>query len=215
MGEGWEWVAAGQGNDGCGSCQTYHVGIHPQEDRGGTTGAVGEGETEEGDVKSGTRTSPLRWQAFRFDQQSQRTSMPDELGNTCDRARQHCRTVCLWPQTRSTAPHEHTEILPPSSYTNRRDVSQVTRLCRVFATGKPGVFPLLSWSTGCIARDCLFFSWVSNCEQRTGCSGVTLPLTWRVGVSWSISERVDIFPAVHPLTKSSPMQGVGCVSPAD
>ena len=61
MGEGWEWVAAGQGNDGCGSCQTYHVGIHPQEDRGGTTGAVGEGETEEGDVKSGTNLEQARF----------------------------------------------------------------------------------------------------------------------------------------------------------
>jgi hypothetical protein len=43
--------AASEGSDGFGSCQTHHVGISPQEDRGGTAGKVGEGAgREEGGV---------------------------------------------------------------------------------------------------------------------------------------------------------------------
>jgi hypothetical protein len=47
MGEHSEGIAASSGggkNNGLGSCQAHHVGISPQEDRGGTAGKVGEGE---------------------------------------------------------------------------------------------------------------------------------------------------------------------------
>jgi hypothetical protein len=40
MGEGSEWTAASGG----GTREAHDVGISPQEDRGGTAGAVGEGE---------------------------------------------------------------------------------------------------------------------------------------------------------------------------
>jgi tRNA(Arg) A34 adenosine deaminase TadA len=56
MGEGSEWIEASGGN--CfGSCQTHHVGISPQEDRGGAAGEVGEGEggEEESGVELPTR----------------------------------------------------------------------------------------------------------------------------------------------------------------
>src|ERR1039457_4295117 len=53
---------------------------------------------------------------------------PDELGNTCDRARPHCHTVCFLRQTRSAKPHKRTETLPPSSCTNDEDASDATRL---------------------------------------------------------------------------------------
>jgi hypothetical protein len=60
-----------------------------------------------------------------------------------------------------------------------------------------------------------YFLWcVSKCEQPTRCSGVTLPLTWRVGALRSISERVDIFPSVRPLS-GSPTRGVLRVLLAD
>jgi hypothetical protein len=47
MGEGPEWNAA---SDGLGTCKTSHVGMSPQEDRGGAAGTVGEGKggSEEG-----------------------------------------------------------------------------------------------------------------------------------------------------------------------
>ncbi len=44
MGEGSEWIAASEGSDGLGSCQTHHVSVSPQEDRGGTKGTLGTGE---------------------------------------------------------------------------------------------------------------------------------------------------------------------------
>jgi hypothetical protein len=38
-------------NDGLDTCEAHHVGVSPQEDRGGAAGAVGEGEGwEEGGV---------------------------------------------------------------------------------------------------------------------------------------------------------------------
>jgi len=40
--------------------------------------------------------------------------MPDELGNICDLARQHCRNPCLPRQTHSAMPHKRTGTLPPS-----------------------------------------------------------------------------------------------------
>ena len=42
--------AASEDSDGFGSCQTHHVGIRPDEDRGGAAGEVGEveGGEEEG-----------------------------------------------------------------------------------------------------------------------------------------------------------------------
>jgi hypothetical protein len=60
MGEGSEWIAAREGSDGLGSCKAHHVRLSPQEDRGGTKGAVGEGEggEEEGCLEhSGARCS--------------------------------------------------------------------------------------------------------------------------------------------------------------
>ncbi|HXM13311.1 MAG TPA: hypothetical protein VN946_25405 [Terriglobales bacterium] len=55
MGEGTRRVAtnsSGEG-DGLGSCEAHNVGISPQEDRGGTKGAVGEdtGAGEESGVE--------------------------------------------------------------------------------------------------------------------------------------------------------------------
>ena len=45
MGKGWEGIAASEDYDGLGSCQAHYVCVSPQEDRGGTKGAVGEGES--------------------------------------------------------------------------------------------------------------------------------------------------------------------------
>ena len=47
MGKGSEGIEAsseGSENNWLGSCEAHHVGISPQEDRGGTAGTVGEGE---------------------------------------------------------------------------------------------------------------------------------------------------------------------------
>jgi hypothetical protein len=44
MGEDSKGIAASEGSDGIGSCQTQDVGISPQEDRGGAAGTVGEGK---------------------------------------------------------------------------------------------------------------------------------------------------------------------------
>jgi hypothetical protein len=41
MGKCSEWIAASEGCDALGSRQAHHVGISPQEDRGGTAGTVG------------------------------------------------------------------------------------------------------------------------------------------------------------------------------
>jgi hypothetical protein len=43
-------IEVSEGCDGFGSCETHHVGIRPEEDRGGATGTVGEGKggSEEG-----------------------------------------------------------------------------------------------------------------------------------------------------------------------
>jgi hypothetical protein len=52
MGKCSKGIAASECSDGFGSCQAHYVGVSPQEDRGGTAGAVGEGEDgqEEGGV---------------------------------------------------------------------------------------------------------------------------------------------------------------------
>jgi hypothetical protein len=53
VGEGSEWIEASSGeNNRFGSCKAHHVSIGPQEDCGGTAGAVGEGKgaAEEGGV---------------------------------------------------------------------------------------------------------------------------------------------------------------------
>ena len=48
MGEGGvEARSGGSENNWLGSCETHHVGIRPEEDRGGTAGEVGEGEGSE------------------------------------------------------------------------------------------------------------------------------------------------------------------------
>jgi hypothetical protein len=44
MGKCSERIAASEGSDGFGSCKAHHVGICPQEDRGGTASKVGEGQ---------------------------------------------------------------------------------------------------------------------------------------------------------------------------
>jgi len=56
MGEDSKGIAASEGSDGIGSCQTQHVGISPQKDRGCSKGTVGEGEGgEEGGIELWTR----------------------------------------------------------------------------------------------------------------------------------------------------------------
>jgi hypothetical protein len=57
MGEDSKGIAASEGSDGIGSCQTQHVGISPQKDRGCSKGTVGEGEggEEEGGIELWTR----------------------------------------------------------------------------------------------------------------------------------------------------------------
>jgi hypothetical protein len=79
--------------------------------------------------------------------------------------------ACQLRQTRNATLRTRTANHPPSSCTNRGDVSQVT---------------ILFWC-------------VSKCEQRLHCFGVTVLLTWRVGALRSILERVDIFLLVRPL----------------
>jgi hypothetical protein len=57
MGEGSEWIAASSGgseNNWVGTCEAHHVGISPQEDRGGAKVTLG--EVEEGGVASGGKT---------------------------------------------------------------------------------------------------------------------------------------------------------------
>ena len=45
MGKGPEWTVASSIEDNwLGPCQAHHVGISPQEDRGGPNGEMGEGE---------------------------------------------------------------------------------------------------------------------------------------------------------------------------
>jgi hypothetical protein len=40
-----EWIAAsGSENNWLDTCEAHHVGISPEEDRGGAAGTVGEGE---------------------------------------------------------------------------------------------------------------------------------------------------------------------------
>ena len=50
MGEGSERIAASEDCDGLGCCKAHHVGVRPQEDRGGTAGAVGEGTGGEEEI---------------------------------------------------------------------------------------------------------------------------------------------------------------------
>src|ERR1035438_7497455 len=80
--------------------------------------------------------------------------MPDELRNTCDLARQHCRTVCSPRQTRSATLRTRSENRPLSSCTTRGDVSDVTSRCLVFDPGKIPRLPLSSCRIGCIAKGC-------------------------------------------------------------
>jgi hypothetical protein len=49
MGKGWQRIAASSSeNDGSGSGKAHHVDVRPEEDRGGTKGAMGQGEGSEG-----------------------------------------------------------------------------------------------------------------------------------------------------------------------
>jgi hypothetical protein len=57
MGAGSEWIAASEANS-LGACEADHVGVSPQEDRGGTKGAVGEGEG--GEEKGGLDVAGAR-----------------------------------------------------------------------------------------------------------------------------------------------------------
>ena len=52
-GEGPHYIAGNSSeNDGLGTCEAHHVGISPQEDRGGAASEVGEVQSsEEGKVK--------------------------------------------------------------------------------------------------------------------------------------------------------------------
>jgi hypothetical protein len=54
MGKGSEWIAASEDCDGLGSCKADHVGIRPQEDRGG---AAGGGEVEH--TAAGSHSRPM------------------------------------------------------------------------------------------------------------------------------------------------------------
>jgi hypothetical protein len=58
MGEVSEWIEASEGYDGLGSCQTHHVGVSPQEDRGGAAGEMGEGQG--GEEKGGLGPNRFR-----------------------------------------------------------------------------------------------------------------------------------------------------------
>jgi len=59
-----------------------------------------------------------------------------------------------------------------------------------------------------------FFWWMCNCEQRTRCSGVTLPLTWRVGRLVPFQSGSMSSPSAYPL-RVRQMQGVLRVRLAD
>jgi hypothetical protein len=63
VGKGWKRIEAssrGSENNCVGICEAHHVGISPQEDRGGTAGKMGEGEgaSEEGGVKRSAIKEP-------------------------------------------------------------------------------------------------------------------------------------------------------------
>jgi hypothetical protein len=69
MGKRAETVAASSScseNNGRDSCQAHHVGIFPQEDRGGTAGEVGEdtGAAEEGGLEPREPAAATTRQAF-------------------------------------------------------------------------------------------------------------------------------------------------------
>jgi hypothetical protein len=84
------------------------------------------------------------WRAFIFDRGITADWIPDELGNTCDLARQHCRTRCFPRQTRSATLRKRTETLPPSSCANRGGALGVTSRCLVFDLEKAPLFSLSS-----------------------------------------------------------------------
>jgi hypothetical protein len=62
LGKSAEWIAANDGSAGLGSCKAHHVGVSPQEDRGGTAGAVGKGAggEEEGGLEQHVRAVQTR-----------------------------------------------------------------------------------------------------------------------------------------------------------
>ena len=93
---------------------------------------------------SGSQQGVPWWRAFIFDGGITADWIPDELGNTCDLARQHCRTRCFPRQTRSATLRKRTEILPPSSCTNRGGALDVTSRCLVFDPEKAPLFSLSS-----------------------------------------------------------------------
>jgi hypothetical protein len=118
--------------------------------------------------------------------------MPNELNNIYDLAQQHCLTGCFPRQPRSATLRTRIESHLPSFCTNRGGASDATTLCLVFDSGRAPRFSLFSCRIGCSARHRKnpFSCYVFNCEQRYGCFGVTLLLTWRVGA---------LFPSVRPI----------------
>src|ERR1700675_3558814 len=103
----------------------------PEKNRRSKTGKGGgvKGREEEGGVKYGGRIKPAASVAgFSLGSGITAAWIPDELGNTCDRARPHCHTVCFLRKTRSAIPHKHIETLPPNSCTNGEDAFDETWL---------------------------------------------------------------------------------------
>jgi hypothetical protein len=67
MGEGSKGIEASSGENICfGSCKAHHVGIRPKEDRGGTAGAVGEGQSGEEEGVGVQEPAGRMRQAFTF-----------------------------------------------------------------------------------------------------------------------------------------------------
>ena len=124
-------------SDGVNDCEANDLGSRKEEDRGGTASTLGKVESgEEGGVRHGARMKPAASVAgFSLWRGVTEAWMPDELGNTCDRARPHRHTVCVLPQTHSATLHTRSENRPPSSRTNRGDVSEVAAPCLVFDRG--------------------------------------------------------------------------------
>jgi len=117
MGEGSEGTRACSENNWPGSCKAHHFVSRTQEDRSGAKSAVG--EAEGGAEESGVNTHKARCVGGGlFSLMRNHNDLPDGLGNTCDRARLHCHSGSLLPQTRSAMPQKRTENLPPSSSTN-------------------------------------------------------------------------------------------------
>ena len=88
MGEGSEGTRACSENNWLGSCKAHHFGSRTQEDRSGAKSAVG--EAEGGAEESGVNTHKARcFGGGLFSLMRNHNDLPDELGNSCDRARLH------------------------------------------------------------------------------------------------------------------------------